>query len=147
MTWLGLSGSAVLMVAGLIPGVPKVFNGHVAGLLPTLSVLTFALLFWGLPAALVVCNAAAYQGGGRRLLRCVAITATLLGGLLLSWWLARSAPRARPVFHGTGRVTLSYFAVRIHGLLSWAASLGMFWLSAWILLRPTQPKSTAAMPR
>ena len=140
-TWFALAGAAMLMVAGLLPGVSKVFSGHVAGLLPTLSFLTFILFFFVVPPALVVCNVAAYQAGGRRVARCVAITVTLLGGLALAEWLAHSAPHAHAIFHSDGRVTLSYVATRVHGLLSWAASLAMFCMSAWILLPRSQQSS------
>ena len=137
LTWVALAGSAVLTVAGLLAGLPEVFSGHLAGWLPGLSLLTFVVVFPVTPAVLAVCIAAAYQGDGRRALRCLAIVATLLGGLLLVWWLVHTAPPARPVFRKDGQVTLSHLAARRHGLLSWAASLGMFCVSAWILLRPS----------
>jgi hypothetical protein len=126
------------MLGGLLPAVPKLFVGHVAGLLPALSALTFTLLFFGLPAALVICNAAAYQRGGRRLRRCVAVSAILVGGLLVAWWFAHSAPPAHGVFHRDGRITISSAATRVHGLLSCAASVAMFCLTAWMLLRPSR---------
>lgn len=124
------------MLAGVLAGLPKVFSGHLVAWLPALSILTFVVLFSVVPVTLVICNAAAYQGGGRRVLRCLAITTTLLGGLVLTWWLAHSAPHTRTVFHRGGRITFSYLATRVHGLLSWAASVVMFGLSASILLHP-----------
>ena len=45
ITRVALASSAMLMVASLLAGLPKVFSGHVAGLLPTLSLLSFVLLF------------------------------------------------------------------------------------------------------
>lgn len=145
LTWVALAGSALLSVAGLLAGLPKVFSGHLDGWLPGLSLLTFVVLFPVTPAVLVVCVAAAYQGAGRRALRCFAVVTTLLGELVLVWWLVHSAPHARTVFHKDGQVTLSYLAARVHGLLSWTASLGMFCISAWILLRPSHQSQTSPL--
>ena len=128
-----------MAVAGLLIAARSVFIGHVTTLLPSLSFLSFALLFYGLPPTLLLCNMAAFRLGGRRDIRCVEITATILGGLVLAWWLARNVSHPRPEFHADGGVTFSYTSTRVRGLLACTVSLGIPALSAWLLLRRTRP--------
>jgi hypothetical protein len=139
VAWLAISGSTLVGLAGLLAAVPKVFIGHVTPFLPMLSFLSFGLLFFGLPASLVFCNIAVYRRGGRRALRCSAITAGLLGGVVLAWLLTTNISHSPPVnFHTNGGITFSYTSTRLKGLLAAAVSLSVP-VACALLIRPRRP--------
>jgi hypothetical protein len=128
--------------AGLVMAVPRVLVGHAANALPALSFVWMLLLVYGLPVSVVLCNVAAFQRGGRRAFRCTGITAALLGGLVLTWWLSKTHVRLSLAFHGDGAPTLDYSGARIRGLLASAVSVAIPFACFW-LLRPRASEATS----
>lgn len=121
--------------------VPKVLAGHSANALPALAFVSFLLLFYELPVSLVLCNVAAVRRGGRRLLRCVLVTAVLLGGLALTWWLSRAYVRPRLVLDGD-TPSLDFSRVRLRGLVASGVAVTIPFVCFW-LLRPRAGEATS----
>lgn len=142
LEWLALSGAVVVAAAGLLMAVPRVLVGHSANALPALSFISILVLVYGLPVSVVLCNVAAFQRGGRRAIRCAAMTAALFGGLALTWWLSKTHVRPSLVFHGDGAPTLDYSGVRLRGLLASAVAVAIPFACFW-LLRPGAGEATS----
>ena len=99
--------------------------------------LSILVEVYGLPAGVVFCNIAAVRRGGRRVLRCAAINAVLLGGLALTWWISQTDVRPSLVLHGNGTPTLDFSGIRSRGLVASAVAVAIPVACFW-LLRPRE---------
>ncbi len=115
---------------------PTVLTGRSANAFLALAFFASCLLlFYGLPVSLVLCNVGAARRGGRRVVRCVAISAVLVCGLALSWWLLKADVRPRLALHSDGPPTLDYSRVRLRGLLACGVATAIP-VACFFLLRP-----------